>query len=274
MFSRKMILLILGIFLLAISFTVMTMGSRQSLPVSRVEQLIISLVSPVQSRVNTGIEFTQDVWSTYFMAVLAVEENEELHRRLSGSIQMQNRYEELVLENERLRKFVNFTGSVRQSYIAAQVVARDPSPFFKTIMIDKGEEHGLSKGNPVMVSEGVVGQIIEVSDHHAKVLLITDRNSAVDGLIQSTRVRGIVKGDSSDHCFFVYALKKEDIEAGQVIVSSGLDRVFPKGLKIGAVLSVEKKHSQLFQKIIIQTSVNFDKLEEVLVFIDTSDDVE
>jgi rod shape-determining protein MreC len=111
-----------------------------------------------------------------------------------------------------------------------------------------------------------VGQITKVSPNFSRVLLITDRNSAVDALVQTTRARGMVKGNGESSCSFVYALRKEEIQAGEVIVSSGLDQVFPKGLKIGTVLAVKKDHSRLFQDIIIQTSVDFDKLEEVLVY--------
>ena len=162
---------------------------------------------------------------------------------------------------------MDFTSSVPDTYVAAQVIARDPSPFFKSIIIDKGDADGVIKGFPVLVSEGIVGQIINVSANSSRVLLITDRNSAVDALVQNTRVRGMVKGNNLDKCTFVYALRKDEIKAGEMIVSSGLDQVFPKGLKIGRILDVKTTHSQLFQDITIETSVDFDKLEDVLVFI-------
>ncbi len=254
-----------GVFI-AVTFTVITMTSRQSLPVSGLERLAISITSPFQFMVTRTIGYTQSVWRTYFAAVLAVEENRKLKQELSRATEIQNRYEELELENARLKKFVNFTGSVPATYVAAQIIARDPSPWFKTIMIDKGESDGLVKGSPVLVSEGIVGQIIKVSRTFSRVLLITDRNSAVDALVQNTRVRGMVKGNNEDACSFVYALRKDEVKPGEMIVSSGLDQVFPKGLKIGKILDVKKVHSQLFQDIIIETSVNFDKLEEVLVY--------
>jgi len=199
------------------------------------------------------------------MTVLAVEENVELRKQLGKAIEIKNRYEELELENSRLKKFVNFTDQVPNTYIAAQIIARDPSPWFRTIMIDKGFSDGLVKGSPVLVSEGIVGQIIEVSNKFSRVLLITDRNSAVDALIQNSRVRGIVKGNNEDKCSFVYALRKDEVKEGEMIITSGLDQVFPKGLKIGKILNVTKAHSQLFQDITIETSVDFDKIEEVLV---------
>ncbi|WP_457551802.1 rod shape-determining protein MreC [Desulfobacula sp.] len=265
MFSQRLIIFVGLALFIVINFTVMTMSSRESLPTSSIERLFISITSPFQLAVTKTIHFTQNTWNTYFMTVLAVKENIELRKQLGKSIAIKNRYEELELENTRLKKFVNFTGAVPDSYVAAQIVARDPSPWFKTIMIDKGSINGLAKGNPVMVSEGIVGQIIKVAKNYSKVLLITDRNSAVDALVQNSRVRGIVKGNNEDNCSFVYTLRKDVVKEGEMIISSGLDQVFPKGLKIGRIFKVTKVHSQLFQNITLETSVDFDKIEEVLV---------
>ena len=252
---------------LAVNLTVITMTSRQSLPVSSLERVAISLISPFQLLVSQTIGFTESIWKTYFMGVLAVAENTRLKAERSRTMEIINRCEELEQENSRLKKFVNFTSSVPGTYVAAQVIARDPSPWVNTIMIDKGDSDGVIKGSPVLVSEGIVGQIIKVSKNYSKVLLITDRNSAVDALVQNTRVRGMVKGNNQESCTFVYALRKDEIKPGEKIVSSGLDQVFPKGLKIGSILDVKNTHSQLFQDITIETSVDFDKLEDVLVFI-------
>ena len=266
MFSRKLLIFVGLALFIAINFIVITMSSKESLPVIGIERLFISITSPFQLAVTKTIEFTQNIWDTYFISVRAVKENIELKKQLGKAVEIRNRYEELELENVRLKKFVNFTGLVPDTYVAAQIVARDPSPWFKTIMIDKGAKDGLLKGSPVLVSEGIVGQILEVANNYSKVLLITDRNSAVDGLVQNSRVRGIVKGNNEDNCSFMYALRKDEVKEGETIVSSGLDQVFPKGLKIGRILKVTKVHSQLFQDITIETSVDFDKLEEVLVF--------
>ncbi|NOX32936.1 MAG: rod shape-determining protein MreC [Deltaproteobacteria bacterium] len=266
MFSRNLLIVVGVALFIAINFTVITMSSRESLPVSGIERITISLISPIQKSVTRTIRFTRNIWDTYFISVLAVKENIELKRQLGKAIEIKNRYEELELENTRLKKFVNFTDSVSDTYIAAQIIARDPSPWFKTIMIDKGAGDGLVKGSPVVVSEGIVGQIIKVAKKYSRVLLITDQNSAVDALVQNSRVRGIVKGNNQDNCSFVYALRKDNVKEGEMIVSSGLDQVFPKGLKIGRILKVTKVHSQLFQDITIETSVDFDKIEEVLVY--------
>ncbi len=266
MFSRKLFIFVGVALFIAINFAVITMSSRENLPVSGAERLFISITSPIQSTVSNCIGFVQNTWNTYFMAVLAVEENLVLKRELGQSTEIKNRYEELELENVRLKKFVNFTSLSPSTYIAAQIIARDPSPWFKTIIIDKGSSDGLEKGSPVLVSEGIVGQIIKVASNYSRVLLITDRNSAVDALVQNSRVRGIVKGNNQDNCSFVYTLRKDEVKKGEMIISSGLDQVFPKGLKIGTILKVTKIHSQLFQDITIETSVDFNKIEEVLVY--------
>ena len=259
--------IIIGVALfVAVTFTVITMTSRQSIPVNGLERFAISITSPFQFMVTRTIQGASAVWETYFTAVLAVEENRVLKGELARAREIQNRYKEMELENDRLKKLVNFTASVPATYVAAQVIARDPSPWFKTIVIDKGSDEGLVKGSPVLVSEGIVGQIIQVAKDFSRVLLITDRNSAVDALVQDTRVRGMVKGDNEDTCSFVYTLRKDEVKPGEMIVSSGLDQVFPKGLRIGRILDVKKVHSQLFQDITIETSVDFDKLEDVLVY--------
>ena len=92
---------------IAVNFTVITLTSRQSLPVSSIERLAISLTSPFQLMVSKTIGFTESIWRTYFMAVLAVKENIELKARLSQAMEIQNRYEELEQENSRLKKFVD-----------------------------------------------------------------------------------------------------------------------------------------------------------------------
>lgn len=250
----------------AINLVVISMTSRQALWVNGPEEVLISLTAPFQRMFQKIISTNLSVWQTYFAAVSAAQENRILKKQLALVEQIENQNQELARENARLKKFVEFTTSDTGTHVAARIIGRDPSPWFNTIIIDKGERHGLEKNAPVLVPEGIVGQITKVANNFSRVLLITDRNSAVDALVQTTRARGMVKGGSGNTCIFVYALRKEEIQAGEVIVTSGLDQVFPKGLKIGTVLDVYKDHSQLFQDILIQTSVDFDTLEEVLVY--------
>ena len=260
-----MLFLIGGLLLIAINFAALTISSGESIEENGIERITITLIAPFQMVVSKSIKAIEDVWTVYFCAVSAAKENFDLKKELADIDRIKSRARELEFENNRLKKLVDFTRSVEYSFVAAQVIARDPSPWFKTIMVDKGAKDGLSKGLPVVVSEGVVGHVIKVASNYSRILLITDRNSAVDSLVQNSRVRGIVKGGSGKECFFRYALRKDKIQIGEIIISSGFDQIFPKGLKVGEVIDVKKEPSQLFQKIIIKTCVDFDKIEEVLV---------
>ncbi len=254
-----------GLFV-AINLIVISLSSRQHFEVQGPEDVLITLTAPFQLAVQRSVFFVSAIWENYFACVTAARENAALKEELALAKQIENQNRELTMENARLKQFVAFSSTASGTYVAARVIARDPSPWFQTLMIDKGERHGLEKNAPILVPEGIVGQITKVSPNFSRVLLITDRNSAVDALVQNTRARGMVKGNGENRCSFVYALRKEEIQEGEIIVSSGLDQVFPKGLKIGTVLDVKKDHARLFQDIIIQTSVDFDKLEEVLVY--------
>jgi rod shape-determining protein MreC len=145
------------------------------------------------------------------------------------------------------------------------VVGRDPSPWFKTLIINKGYLDGVTKASPVVVPEGIVGLVVAITAHYAKVLLIIDQNSAVDAKVQATRARGIVKGDPTGRGSFNYVLRKHDISLGDSVITSGLDGVFPKGLPIGRVSEIVRLSAGIFQEIAITPYVDFDTLEEVLV---------
>jgi rod shape-determining protein MreC len=267
MLSKKMLIVIGVIALIAVNFTALTASSRGMVPRSGIERLTMTLVAPFQMMFSRSLEFSQGIWGAYFASVREARENPRLRRELAEALELRNRCLELELENERLRKFIEFQSPENETLVAAKVIGRSPSPWVKTIMIDKGSDEGIRRGLPVMVSEGIVGQVITVAERYAMVLLVTDRNSAVDALVQSSRARGIVKGNNSDQCSFCYALRKDDIQPGEMIVSSGLDGVFSKGLRIGQVIDVRKENSELFQTILLETCVDFEKLEEVLVSI-------
>jgi len=103
---------------------------------------------------------------------------------------------------------------------------------------------------------------------YAKVLLLTDRSSAIDALVQRTRTRGIVEGEAQAYCQFKYVVRKAEISLGDTVVSSGLDGVFPKGLRVGSVIEIAKGPSGIFQGVSIRPFVDFERLEEVLVILE------
>jgi rod shape-determining protein MreC len=132
-------------------------------------------------------------------------------------------------------------------------------------LVNKGEKDGAAKDMAVVTSEGVVGRVIEVSLHTAKVLLITDPNSGMDVIVQRSRTQGIMEGKVEEVCVLKYVQKNEDVQVGDKVITSGLGGIFPKGLMTGTVTKVERKRPGIFQYIEVTPSVDFSRLEEVLI---------
>ena len=266
MFSKKMAITVGIIFMIIVNFIVLSVTDSRY-PSFGSGRIAISFIAPFQEAATDSIRFAKSVWSHYFFLVSAAKENDNLKKSLNRAIEKNNRFSEIELSNPRLRSLLNFKKTMTGRVLAAEVVGQDPSPWFKTIIIDKGSVDGVKKGLPVVVPEGIAGQITDVSLHHSRVLLIIDRNSAVDALVQKTRARGIIKGESAGTCLFDYVLRKHDISIGDTVISSGLDGVFPKGLRIGQVSSVVRRNSGIFQEVTVMPDVDFEKLEEVLVLM-------
>lgn len=258
------------IVLIGINVIFLAVTNKHQAALEGTEGVAISLVAPFQTVVSKTSRFLRDIWRHYFFTVSVAEENERLKKELSVALERNNRCYEIELASRRLFNFLNFQKDFDREVLTAEVIGRDPSPWYKTVIINKGRAAGVEKGFPVILPEGLVGQVIRVSGNYAKVLLIIDWNSAVDGLAQRTRARGIVNGKSMNQCLLKYALRKEDIRIGDIIVSSGLDGVFPKGLRLGYVSDIIKGNSGIFQEVTVTPFVDFEKIEEVMIVMTPS----
>ena len=231
------------------------------------ERLIIEIISPVQRFITQSIKTTEEFWLNYFYLVNVRHENRQLKSELDAMIMENSSYRELLSTHERLRELLCFRNSINLPVIAARIIARDPTGWFKSALIDKGTRSGVTLNMPVVNASGVVGRVVSVSPNYAKVLLIIDQNSAVDCLVQRSRQRGIVKGLSEHTCKLDYVVKSTDVKPEDVLVTSGLGGVFPKGLPVGCVLNVKEMSGKLFSDIEVRPYVDFSKLEEVLVIL-------
>jgi rod shape-determining protein MreC len=264
MFSRKMVLIVGFIVLIAVNIIGLSVTSRRSTAFG-IERIALSAIAPFQELVTRSLRFAGGIWRQYFYLVSVAGENQVLMQQLSQAVENKNQWHETELANVRLRDLIDFQRNISERVVAAEVIGKDPSAWFKTVIIDKGEADGLTKGLPVVIAQGIVGQVIEVSNHYSKVMLIIDSNSAVDSLVQRTRARGVIKGESTDQCQLDYVLRKNDVRIGDTIVSSGLDGVYPKGLRIGLVSQVIEHDADIFHEVLITPFVDFEKLEEILV---------
>lgn len=226
------------------------------------------LIAPVQTIISRSVYLLKDIWNHYFFLVSTAKRNDELKKELAIVLDQDNQCKETALANIRLRYLLEFRKKIgTDQLVVGQVIAKDPSPWFSSLIIDKGLKDGINKGLPVVVYEGIVGVVTEVSHRYSKVQLIVDRNTAVDALVQRSRARGIVKGNGSGACLFNYIPRKHDIEVGDVLVSSGLDGIFPKGLRVGEISVVNKSGTDIFQEVIVEPRTDFEKLEEVIVLL-------
>jgi len=253
------------IILVTLSISVLSLSSRRPYPAYGPGRVAIALVAPFQKIIVATTRYFSDIWEHYFFLVTVVDDNRTLRKALQQARALNHQLKEASLSNERLRKLFDLKQKMAQPLLAAQVVGKDPSPWFQTVVLDKGVSDGVRKGLPVINPEGVVGIVVEVTAHYAKVMLITDPNSAVDAVIQDSRARGIIKGGTSGYCVLNYVLRKHDVAIGDAVVSSGMDGVFPKGLPIGQVAITVKRESGIFQDVTVTPYVDFERLEEVFV---------
>ncbi len=258
------------LWILFIGFILLLLSSNsgQRTAWNPVEQLIIEITSPFQKLIKNTVNITEEFWLSYFHLVDVCHENKELRKEIDALRMEKSLYQELVASNKRLQDLLQFKQTTNRPILAAQVIGLDPTGWFKSIIINKGKNDGLYLNMPVVNAYGVVGRIVSVSPNYSKVLLIIDHNSAVDCLIQRSRERGIVKGLSTEICRLDYVSKSGDVVIGDIIITSGLDRVFPKGLPMGQVINVKEISGELFKKVEARPVVNFSKLEEVLVILE------
>ncbi len=265
MFSKKTLIIITTIALVLINIVIISIGARSQSEFGFFQRVAIEVLAPCQRSVTSIFQYIYGTWSRYFGLILVEEKNRQLRAAIRSLKDEVNSLKESEIANRRLRALLDFKSVVSDETIPAEVIGKEPSKWFKTFIINKGTADGIRRGMPVVAPDGIVGQVINVSYHYSKVLLIIDQNSAVDALVQRTRSRGIVEGGGRGACRFEYVLRKADVREGDVVISSGLGGVFPKGLRVGYVSDIVKSHAGIFQGVVLQPYVDFAKLEEVFV---------
>lgn len=191
---------------------------------------------------------------------LLSKENQELKTLLI-------RYKELTLENERLRELVDFKKQTHMDLLAARVIGKDPVLDHVTILINRGTKHGLKAGMAVVTVNGAVGYVFRPEAFTAQVLVMTDRYAVIDAITQRSRARGIVEGAGVNAGTMRYLDRGADIKEGDLVVTSGLDNIFPKGFPIATVSKVSRDHYGTQQKVKLLPVINPSQLEDVFVIL-------
>jgi len=227
--------------------------------------MTLSLLAPVEAAINNFAQGSTGFVRNYFDLVNVRRENERLKAELALVKTDQSRLVELETENRHLGDLLDLKDALGGSSIAANVIGSDANGFARTLIIAQGSASGVGPGMAVLSFQGVVGRIITVSPHAARVIIIDDHNSALDAFDQRTRTRGIVAGVVDDGITMKYVERSQDVHPGDVIVTSGLDGIFPRGLLVGSIKGVTGEGPGMFLNVSIAPAVDFRGLEQVLV---------
>jgi rod shape-determining protein MreC len=217
------------------------------------------------SALSTADRTVREVWEKYLAFGQVYDENRRLRREIQYLESQNSDLREVAAASQRLSTLLEFKGRAPVQTIAAQVIARDPSNWYRGVVLNKGEREGIRPEMGVMTPSGAVGRVVRSTSASSVVLLITDPNNAVAGLIQRTREEAIVEGTVQGRARLKYIPLLSTVQTGDIVVTSGLTGGFPRGVPIGEVTQIEKEEGDLFQAAEIWPQVDFSTLEEVLV---------
>ncbi len=264
---------LLVVSILLIIAGIITLGvltkSRLVLPI---EMAIKDTNGQLQTLLTTPFSRLKQIWNAYVVLQNVKEENQVLRAQLAELENEITTYREALIENRRLRQLLDIKESRQWQTKVAHIVGTDIAPWRAVVNIDAGKKDGISVDMPVLCQGGLLGRVIETSMSFSKVMLITDYHSRIAAIVQRNRARGILKGDGARGCVLDYVKKGVDVQKGDIIITSGLDGIFPKGLMVGKVKLVGPgDKSDLFQFIGVEPSARIDQVEEVLVMLKSPD---
>jgi rod shape-determining protein MreC len=237
-------------------------NSRRGVPI--LEEVIFGSFAEVQRATAQVVGNVREGWQNYFALQQIRKENEDLKQRVA---QLEIRLQLERAEAQQTRTFQQLL-SLREATAppttAANVIGASADAYFRTISIDKGTKEGLRQDMAVIAPAGVVGRVILPAPRAAKVQLLIDRNAAAAAMIERSRAQGVVLGTGTGTLTMAYLPGSADIKVGDRVVTSGIDRIYPKGFVIGQIESLQRGVGE-FNGIVIRPTVDFSSLEAVLV---------
>ncbi|HHZ82991.1 MAG TPA: rod shape-determining protein MreC [Nitrospirales bacterium] len=234
-----------------------------AVPFTEIIKVPLTIVSLIEQTLEAGGKALQSLIDLH-------GKNQVLTDELARLKIEHNRLEELAAAAERYRTLFDFQQHCPYPTVVAQVIGRDPTNWHRSLVIAKGERDGVIAGMGVITPLGVVGRVLKVNRTFSVVQLILDRNNAITALVQRTRDEGIVQGVENGRAMMKYLPPLASVESGDVVVTSGLDDRFPKGMVIGIVNRVEKKTATPFKSATLTLHADFSTLEEVVVLLATT----
>ena len=234
-------------------------------PLKATSRILVTLSSHPLRAFDALTQTIDSIWGGYIALRRVGDDNLALRREIARLQEETARLREQAAATDRLRELLDLKEQVPYTTLAARVIGRDPTNWYRSLVINKGRQEGVMAEMGVMTPSGAVGRVVKVQPHLAVVLLIIDRNNAVTGLVQRTRDEGIVEGTERGLAWIKYLPLLSTVTVGDVVITSGLAGGFPRGLPIGRITRIERREAELFLSAELQPDTDFGKLEEVLV---------
>ncbi len=269
--NRRTIILWVAVFIVGLlAFT--TVKGKYDLKIS--ENVVNTILSPFQSAITSISNATKKIGVISWEMVTVYEQNKMLRSEVEQLRQRDVNVNEIMAENTRLTNILNYKNAVKQFDTAvAKIISYDSSNLTNSITINLGAKDGMQKNMPVITPQGLVGTIVAVYEHSAKVQLILDPRSAVGAIIQrpESRVIGIMQGSVGVQTLakMVNIPRDADVVVGDNVLTSGYGGLYPKGIVIGEVVEVTNEAGGLLKYATVKTAVDFYRIEEVLVIVNS-----
>jgi rod shape-determining protein MreC len=239
-------------------------NSRSGVPL--LETVTFGVFSEVQRTAAAIVGGVRRAWGGYVGLRGVRAENDALRHELDA---LQIRFQEeraLAARTRQLESLLHLRNQQQLPTTSAEVIAAGASPDFRTVTIDRGTADGLRSNMPVIAPGGIVGRIVTPGLHAAKVQLLVDRNAAAGAVVERSRAQGVIVGSGEDTLGMEYVPGIADVQAGDVVVTSGIDGIYPKGFVVGRVESVTRGNG-IYMIVRVRPVVEFRRLEEVLVVL-------
>jgi rod shape-determining protein MreC len=229
-----------------------------------IRQWTVAAITPLEKALVPTTGFFRNTWNNYFYLRNVRRENEQLRDQIQQMRLEQVRLQQDAAQARRLQTLLAFKEEYISETVPAQVIGTSGSEQSRVIYIDRGSDHGLKENMAVITPDGIVGKVLRVFPGTAQVLIISDQTSGVGVILEKSRLQGILKGSADGTVNVEYIMTDEKVEPGEVVLSSGGDKIFPKGLPIGKVAAVAPGKN-MFLRIRVIPAAELTRLEEVLV---------
>jgi rod shape-determining protein MreC len=252
--------------LILIVITLNIPSVKRSKPLRAVRAIANNVIFPFKYVLHAAYENSTSGVHNFLRIKGIQKENEQLQNEVKEFKAKSVLLEDLLRENEKLRNALNFRSkNVMSRLLPAEIIGRSGSNWFNIIEINRGSADKVATDSAVINSEGLVGRVFDVSQYSSKVLLITDPSSAVSVLDTAMGDMGIASGNSIGPLKIRYLSATATVKIGDKIITSGMSDIFPKGVIVGVVRSVNKKDYDVFQKVDVDPAVNFSRLDKIFV---------